>query len=368
MTTSTARKTYFLAALVAALGLGAGTGAVTYALLGDESTTVVREVTVTEPEGTGVQTGLSIGDIAERAQGSVVKISARGTSSTRPGAVGSGFVYDRQGHVVTNEHVVSGTGTVSVELLDGTRYRAEVVGTDPSTDLAVIKVNAPASKLQPLQLGDSSEVRVGDPVVAIGSPFGLAGTVTSGIVSALDRQMTAPNNFTITNSIQTDAAINHGNSGGPLLNAEGRVIGVNAQIRSDSGGNDGVGFAIPSNTVRSVVSQLIESGEIEHAYLGISLAAVPDGVAVTEVRSDTPAEAAGLRQATGTEIVNGEEIPTGGDVIVAFDGKTITTTAELQDAVDSKKPGDEVSITVLRGGDRVTLEVTLATRPERIDG
>ena len=364
MTTSTPRTTYFLAALVAALGLGAGTGAATYALLTDESTTVVREVTVTEPQGTGVQTGLSIGDIAERAQGSVVKISARGASSTRPGAVGSGFVFDRRGHVVTNEHVVSGAGTVSVELLDGTRYRAEVVGTDPSTDLAVIRVNAPASKLQPLQLGDSSEVRVGDPVVAIGSPFGLAGTVTSGIVSALHRQMTAPNQFTINDSIQTDAAINHGNSGGPLLDMQGRVFGVNAQIESESGGNDGVGFAIPSNTVRAIVTQIIETGEAEHAYLGIRMTEVENGVAVTEVRPGTPADEAGLRPATGATTENGRQVPTDGDLILEFDGREVSSTAELQSAVDSKRPGDTVTLTVLRDGEPTSVEVTLATRPE----
>jgi S1-C subfamily serine protease len=182
-------------------------------------------------------------------------------------------------------------------------------------------------------------------------------------VSALHRQMTAPNDFTITDSIQTDAAINHGNSGGPLLDATGRVVGVNAQIESESGGNDGIGFAIPSNTVRSIVSQLLESGSVEHAYLGIQMLATSDGIAITEVRSATPAEDAGLHAATGTTTVDGEEVPTGGDIIVAVDGKPISTSAELQSTIDSKRPGDKVSLTVIRDGKRRAVEVTLASRP-----
>ena len=200
-------------------------------------------------------------------------------------------------------------------------------------------------------------------MVALGSPFGLEGTITSGIVSALHRPMTAPNNFTINDSIQTDAAINHGNSGGPLLDSSGRVIGVNAQIESDSGGNDGVGFAIPSNTVRSIVGQLIETGEVVHAYLGVGLKAVEEGVAIDRVEPDTPADEAGLRPPTGTETVGGQELPTGGDVIVEIDGVEVATEAEVQSIIDAKKPGDTVELTVLRGGDRETVEVTLGTRP-----
>jgi putative serine protease PepD len=175
--------------------------------------------------------------------------------------------------------------------------------------------------------------------------------------------MTAPNTFAITDSIQTDAAINHGNSGGPLLDAQGRVLGVNTQIESDSGGSDGVGFAIPSNTVRTIAAQLIESGEVKHAYLGITMVAAPNGAAVTEVRSGTPADQAGLRAATRTETVDGREVPKGGDVIVAFDGVAITSAAQLQSAVDAKRPGDTVSLTVIRGGKRQTVDVTLAERP-----
>ena len=182
-------------------------------------------------------------------------------------------MYDKNGHIVTNQHVVAGASTISVSFWNGVELEATLVGTDPSTDLAVLRVNAPRSLLEPLRLADSSGVDVGDPVLAFGSPFGLEGTVTAGIVSALHREMTAPNNYTITDTIQTDAAINHGNSGGPLVDRRARVIGVNAQIESESGGSDGVGFAIPSNTVRSIVRQLIATGEVEHAYLGIRMAA-----------------------------------------------------------------------------------------------
>jgi S1-C subfamily serine protease len=353
-------RTPILAGLVAALALGVGLGATAYSTVSDGTTTVVREVPVSSGVSTATTEGLTIGQVYERAHKGVVEISAGGGSSR---AQGSGFVYDTDGHVITNQHVVEGASSISVQFSDGSTHSAELVGTDPSTDLAVIKVDAPQSLLEPLRLGDSSEVAVGDTVVAMGSPFGLEGTVTSGIVSALHRQMTAPNNFTINDSIQTDAAINHGNSGGPLLDGQGRVIGVNAQIESDSGGNDGVGFAIPSSTVQSIVAQLIDTGEVEHAYLGIRMVDVADGAAITEVRPGTPAADAGLRAATGTSRVDGRQVPTGGDVIVAFDGDDISTSAELQSTVDAKQPGDNVSITVLRGGERTTVQVTLGSRP-----
>jgi len=322
-------------------------------------------VTVSGSEQTS-ETSSSISDVYARASKGVVEISA--TSSDPFGgrsasAQGSGFVFDDAGHIVTNQHVLADADSYRVSLWDGTEYVAKLVGTDPSTDLAVLRIDATRSALEPLVLGDSSAVSVGDPVLALGSPFGLEGTLTQGIVSALHRQMTAPNRYTITDTIQTDAAINHGNSGGPLLDTLGRVIGVNAQIESESGGSDGVGFAIPSNTVRSIVSQLVSSGKVEHAYLGITMVSVPDGVAVTQVRPGTPAEKAGLVAATGSKTEDGDEIPTGGDVIVAFDGTTVMTPADLQAAVDSRRPGDTVELTILRGGDRVTVEVTLSRRP-----
>jgi putative serine protease PepD len=349
-----------VAGLVAALALGVGLGATAYSTVADGTTTVVREVSTSARVPTATTEGLTIGEIYEQTHEGVVEITAGGSAAR---AQGSGFVYDDAGHVVTNQHVVEGASSLSVLFWDGSRHSARLVGTDPSTDLAVIEVEAPQALLDPLRLGDSGDVAVGDQVVAMGSPFGLEGTVTSGIVSALHRQMTAPNNFTINDSIQTDAAINHGNSGGPLLDGQGRVIGVNAQIESESGGNDGVGFAIPSDTVRSIVTQLIESGEVEHAYLGIKMLDVADGAAITEVVPGTPADDAGLRPATGTSTIDGQEVPTGGDVIVAFDGDDVSSSAALQSAVEAKQPGDEVSITVLRGAERTTLRVTLGTRP-----
>jgi putative serine protease PepD len=358
-----------LAALAAASALGAAVGAGTYAVLADDRPAEVREVTVESSEPAAADGTTTFADVYANAYRSVVEIRASGSGTSQFGgqeqqqAQGSGFVYSSDGTIVTNQHVVDGAASISVRFWNGTTHEAEVVGTDPSTDLAVLKVDAPASILVPLQLGSSSALVVGDAVAAIGSPFGLDGTLTTGVVSALHRQMTAPNNFTITDSVQTDAAINHGNSGGPLLDLRGRVVGVNAQIKSDSGGNDGIGFAIPSNTVRSVVAQLLETGTVEHAYLGITMVAVEDGLAVTEVRTGTPAEDAGLRAATGSSTVDGLEVPSGGDVIVAVDGDPVTTSAELQSAVDARKPGDEITLTVLRGGERRTIEVTLGTRP-----
>ncbi|HEX4745437.1 MAG TPA: trypsin-like peptidase domain-containing protein [Gaiellaceae bacterium] len=354
------RTPLVVAGLVATLVLGVGLGVASFALLDDgDATTIVRQVTVqgAEPVASG---DLSASAIYERASKAVVEISARGGSQQ---AQGSGFVYDSAGHVVTNQHVVAGSSAISVSFWNGVQLDAELVGTDPSTDLAVLRVDAPAGLLSPLQLADSSTVRVGDPVLALGSPFGLEGTITAGIVSALHREMTAPNNFTITDTIQTDAAINHGNSGGPLLDRRGRVIGVNAQIESESGGSDGVGFAIPSSTVRAIVRQLIATGEVRHAYLGIQMSPVEDGAAITRVVPGTPADDAGLRAATGTEVVDGREVPTGGDVIVEFDGQAVRTPTALQSAVDARQPGEKVSIAFLRDGELHTVEVTLALRP-----
>jgi putative serine protease PepD len=264
-------------------------------------------------------------------------------------ALGSGWVYDAKGNIVTNQHVVDGATSIKVKFIDGTTVKATLVGSDPSTDLAVIHVDAPASELTPLAVADSSKVAVGDGVVAIGSPFGLEDSVTSGIVSALHRQISSPNNFTIDDSIQTDAAINHGNSGGPLLNAQGKVIGVNAQIESGSGGNDGVGLAIPSNTVRSIASQLISNGKAQHAFLGVVLSDSSSGGAkVGQVRPGTPAATAGLRA---------------GDVVTAVAGKSIASASELRAAINAHRPGDRISVTYTRGGKRHTASVQLASRP-----
>jgi putative serine protease PepD len=371
-----------VAALLAATALGAGVAAAVTSAV-DSGGTTTREVTVTSAQPAASSSGLTINDVYERTHAGVVEITVSSSSATPFGgsqeeqAQGSGFVYDRQGHIVTNEHVVDGADSVNVTFSNGSTYKATVVGSDPSTDLAVIEVDAPSSVLKPIAVGDSSQVQVGDGVVAIGSPFGLDQTVTSGIVSALHRQMDAPNGFTINDSIQTDAAINHGNSGGPLLNLRGQVVGVNAQIETSenntSSDNAGVGFAIPSNTVKAIANQLIANGNVEHAYLGVGVQEIPAsvasqlsqaaGVAITGVREGTPAERANLKASTSTQRIAGTPYPTGGDVITAIGGKEVSSSAELQSAIDAKRPGDKVTLTIVRSGDERTVTVTLTQRP-----
>ena len=346
------------ALLVAGTALGAGAYAVGAS---PGTTTVVRQTAAAPASAAAARTqaaALSVNEIYRRNVSGVVQITVSeqsqsspypfGGSSSQSQAQGSGFVYDSKGDIVTNEHVVAGASSIRVTFSDGKSYTAKVVGRDTSTDLAVIHVDAPSSELHPLTLASSSGVRVGDGVVAIGSPFGLEGTVTSGIVSALHRQITAPDNFPIANAIQTDAAINHGNSGGVLLNLNGDVIGVTAQIESDSGGNDGVGFAIPSDSVRQVVDGLIANGKVSHAYLGVSIQTGNGGVSVGSVRSGTPASSAGLRS---------------GDVITALDGTSVTTANGLEALISAKKPGDHVTLTVRRNGATHSIAVTLGTRP-----
>jgi putative serine protease PepD len=341
-----------LAALV-----GAGAGAAAYAVLSDDNgTTVVRQVHVTQSvQASNTQPGtqLTVGSIYKLANRGVVKISVTSGggspfSQDTQQAQGSGYVYDTAGHVITNQHVIDGATSIKVTFWNGKRYSAKLVGSDASTDTAVIKVDAPSSVFHPLAFGDSNSVQVGDGVVAIGSPFGLDETVTSGIVSALHRQMTSPNNFTIDNSIQTDAAINHGNSGGPLLNMQGKVIGTNAQIESDSGGNDGVGFSVPSATVKEIADKLIATGKVEHAYLGVELMQASNGARVTQLVPGKAAAKGGVQA---------------GDVITSFAGKSVTGVDSLRFAVDAKHPGDVVTLTVQRNGQSKTITVTLSTRP-----
>ncbi len=335
------------AAFVSAALLGAGGGAAVVAAT-DRGATVVRQVTVGASAQPAASSTSTVGEIYERSAQSVVEITVGGGSGAQ--SQGSGFVYDDEGHVITNQHVVAGGSAVSVKFADGSTYDATVVGTDPSTDLAVLDVDAPASALEPLALAESEEVEVGDGVIAIGSPFGLEQTVTTGIVSALHRQINSPNDFAIDDAIQTDAAINHGNSGGPLLDLDGRVIGVNSQIESESGGNDGVGFAVPSDTVAKIAAALIADGEIEHAYLGVATEDRPadDGASIAEVRPGTPAAAAGLRD---------------GDVVTELDGEVIGDADALRRLIDAQQPGDSVELTVVRDGAERTIEVELAARP-----
>jgi putative serine protease PepD len=341
-------------AVAALAGGGAGAGAVA---LTHGSSHPTKQAAVATPSVANVaSSALSVGQIAKSATPAVVEIDATQAASDSPfpggaqsggSALGTGFVYDAKGDIVTNEHVVSGATSVSVKFQDGSTYKGTVVGTDPSSDLAVVHVNAPASKLAPLSLADSSAVAVGDGVVAIGNPFGLDGTVTTGIVSALNREISAPDGTPIEGAIQTDAAINHGNSGGPLLDLQGRVIGVTSQIQSDSGGNDGVGFAVPANTVRSIASQLIASGKAQHALLGVSVKTAASGVAVSQVSTGSAAASAGVKA---------------GDVITAVDGTTVASAEKLRAIIAGHKPGDTVTLTVLRNGTNTTLKATLGAK------
>src|SRR3954471_14559700 len=285
--------------------------------------------------------GESISDIYKRASAGVVFIQA-GQSAT-----GSGFVYDDQGHIVTNDHVVEEADSFAVRIGADTKpLPARLVGKDPSSDLAVLRVDPGAVKggLKPLELGDSKALQPGDQTIAIGSPFGLEGTVTSGIVSSLGRTITAPNDFPIADAIQTDAAINPGNSGGPLLDGNGRVIGVNSQIKSGSGSNSGVGFAVPVSTIKFVVPQIQNGGKVERAYLGVRNGDTPDlsGAVVGGVVSGGPAAKGGVGE---------------GDKITQIDGRAVKSSDDVSAAVAARKPGEQAKVTVVRGGDRRTLTV-----------
>jgi S1-C subfamily serine protease len=352
----------------------------------EPATTPALAATVSDPEEPG--RGSTVNEIYDGASGGVAFIEATGGSP--PGlptpfgnqapeqqASGSGFVIDDEGHLITNAHVVDGADQIDVTLgADDESYDAELVGQDDSTDIAVLKVDAPADQLEPLALGDASGLDVGDPVVAIGNPFGLDRTVTAGIVSALQRQISAPDGFTISDVIQTDAPINPGNSGGPLLDSSGEVIGVNSQIESNGQGNVGIGFAVPIDTAREVAQQLIASGEVQHAFLGITGADLDSQIAealnldadsgalVQDVVPDSPADDAGIEAGDASVTVDGQRVRAGGDVIVAVDGESVDGMDEVIAAVDSHEPGDEVELTLVRGDDERTETVTLDERPE----
>jgi len=385
------------AALLAAGALGAALSLGGAALFGGfgHSTTTVREVQAT-PAATEVPVNrtrlLSVNDIYRRDAPGVVQITAtqivNGQSSDLFGfpfptqqqqqSLGSGFVIDKAGHIVTNYHVVEGAKTVDVSFSNNESMKAKVVGADPSTDIAVLQVDAHARALTPLTLGNSDAVRVGDSVVAIGNPLGLDRTVTAGIVSALQRVIQSPNSYSIDHVIQTDAALNRGNSGGPLLNARGDVVGVNSQIStggSGAGGNIGIGFAVPINTVRTVAAELIKSGHVEHAYLGITAQAVSGsaaklfkfpvghGLLVASVQPGSGAAKAGLQAGAQNATLAGETYPLGGDLIAAIDGNPLGSLDQLRDAIAGKKPGDQVKLDVYRGDRRRTVTVKLGRQP-----
>jgi len=309
-----------------------------------------------------------------------------GGESQRQGeATGSGIVIDSNGTILTNYHVIENAVKVTVSFEKGKAVEAQVVGKDPSNDLAILKISTDGLTLHPLTLGDSSTVQVGDPVYAIGNPFDLERTLTTGVISALQRQITAPNGFTIDNVLQTDAPINPGNSGGPLLNAAGQVIGINSQIETGGSGSDGsvgIGFAVPINTAKSEISELEKGGTVRGAYLGLStltidgsLSAlnlpVTSGALVQTVQKGTAAAKAGIRGGTISTTTEDGQVAVGGDIIVSIDGKKVTSSEDVANYVEAKKPGDTISVGLERATgngkyEHKTVSVTLGTRPNSI--
>jgi len=393
---------YRIAALVAVAVLGGLVALSGVALMGDlggGTTTVVR--TSASPAAAAPvvdNNGLSVREIYSRAAPGVVQITSTSGSADNPSgspvspsqsptepqqALGSGFVIDKAGHIVTNYHVIEGADQIEVSFSNRDTMRATLVGSDPSTDIAVLRVEASPRGLTPLEFGNSGAVQVGDPVVAIGNPFGLARTATAGIVSAVqERTITAPNGYPIDHVIQTDAPINPGNSGGPLLNAGAQVIGVNSQISTAQGanGNVGIGFAVPSNTVKAVVAQLVSTGKVDRAFLGISGSTVTEelarvfrlpvdaGVLVETVGEGTAAAKAGLKAGTDTTVVAGESYTLGGDLIVAVGGKRVASLEQLRDVLADHKPGETVKLQVYRGSKSMTVDVKLGRQPTQQQG
>ena len=391
----------FLAALLAALAVVAGG----CSLSDDESGSGADETTLDGQTVTGTRTVERtkvdvVGDIGKEgefdpraiydrlAPGVVTIISTFGEAN-RPGGgeggQGSGFVLDGDGYVATNAHVVLGEApkfdrarNVYVAFADGNRVPAKIVGTDLNADVGLLKIDPEGLRLTPLQLGSSRNLVVGSPVAAIGSPFGEEQSLSIGVISALDRDIESLTQFRIGDAIQTDAAINRGNSGGPLLDARGRVLGINSQIKSSSGGGEGVGFAVPVDTVRRSLESLRETGKVEYGFLGVSAAPlypqlarrlelpVDHGSIVANVEKGSPAAKAGLTAGKRKIEFQGQpDIPVGGDVIVAVDGRAVRQDVDLPDLIGQKGPGQKVRLELIRGGKRRTVQVTLALRPAR---
>jgi S1-C subfamily serine protease len=352
-----------------------------------DTRTVVQSSPITQTtSGNGDGDGRSVRDIYKQEGRGVAFVEAEGVSSDQSifgapnegTATGSGFVVDKEGTILTNAHVVEGADQVTVSFSEnGDAVDAEVQGVDASTDLAVLKIDpSDVENLTPMPLGNSSHVEVGDPVVAIGNPFGFQRTVTTGIVSALQRQIDAPNGFPIRNVIQTDASINPGNSGGPLLDANGRVIGINSQIATGgtSQGSVGIGFAVPINTAKSLLPELRQGDEIKRAYLGVTMSNVDENVAkdlelpvdhgalIQQAVEDGPADDAGLRGSSGNDTSG--NITGGGDLLVKVDGKEINTSDDVAAAIEDNDPGDTIEVEYYRGDDLETASVKLAERPD----
>lgn len=344
----------------------------------DDMTKSTKTAVVAQEKTFGLQT-LPLTEIFERSEEGVVRINVKRTDSDPRGGggIGSGFVYDDLGHIITNDHVVENSEKIVVTFLDGRSYNAKIVGQDVFTDLAVIKVDVGAETLHPLPLGDSSKLRVGEQIAAIGNPFGLSGSMTSGIVSQMGRLLPSQDRgFQIPDIIQTDAAINPGNSGGPLLNMWGEVIGINTAIQSENGDFAGVGFAIPSRTVQKIVPALIEEKEYHHPWVGISgrdmdldlaqVLGVEDttGFLVINVVEDGPAKKAGLRGFTEVKEIDGVRYQIGGDVILAVDGKVVRKIDDILIHLQREKSvGDQIVLQILRDGKVTDVVITLEERP-----
>jgi S1-C subfamily serine protease len=371
-----------VAVIGGAIALGA---AALLGKLGDHTT--IQQISPLAQSGVGnvtLQTpptkGLTPEEVYKRDAPGVVQITATNVTPTQTErSLGSGFVFDKVGHIITNYHVVQGAAHVQVSFSSQDQLSARVIGADPSTDTAVLKVDAHSRALTPLPLGNSDSVTVGDPVYAIGNPFGFTRTLTTGVVSAVQRTIEAPNTLSIDHAIQTDAAINHGNSGGPLIDRTGRVVGVTSQISTGNTGQQGslgIGFAIPINTVRGVVAQLIQNGKVEHVFIGISTTPVTQqlaklfklpvdsGLLVQFVQKGSPGEKAGIRVGASKVVVGGVSYVVGGDIIVGAGGKNIATSEQLRDAISQLKPGDKVKLDIYRDGSHKTVTVTLGQAPK----
>lgn len=319
---------------------------------------------------------LSLIEIFEKSEPGVVRVNVQRGENVGVGGVGSGFVFDKKGHVITNAHVIDNARKIVVTFLDGRSYNADIIGADEFTDVAVIKVNADLALLRPLSLGDSSNLKVGEPIAAIGNPFGLSGSMTSGIVSQLGRLLPSDVGYSIPDVIQTDAAINPGNSGGPLLNMRGEIVGINTAIQSATGEFTGVGFAIPSKTLAKIVPTLIDKGEYEHPWIGISgrdidpdLAKVLElkdavGFLVVTVVEDSPAAKAGLIGSDKTIEVDGINYPIGGDIILEVDGIEVRKIDDILIHLQrAKSVGDEMTLEILRDGRTTNVTIVLQERP-----